>query len=102
MGWSGVTLGVGMATVAVTGGMLLNACGRHAASSGATIRVTGDATDNGKPVSSGAIASGDLIELHNGTARINLPAGGHLELRAGSSIRWTDPPTLVGGDVLVE
>lgn len=48
------------------------------------------------------LQTGDLVTVGSGTAKVALPNGGHLELRAGSSVRFRSGPAVQSGDLLVQ
>lgn len=57
------------------------------------------------PVANGhnlTLRSGDRVTVRSGTAQVALPAGGHLDLRAGSVVRFQSGPSLEAGDLLVQ
>jgi hypothetical protein len=67
------------------------------------LEVSGRASIDGRAVGAGDhdVVPGDDIVVRTGSARLELPGDGWIELRQGSQLRVAATPTLVGGDALV-
>ena len=88
--------------------VLAAGCGRSVSGEG-TIRTQGDVTvvragsTVAVPVKQGDhLGTGDLVDVVVGSATVNLSAGGRLELRTGSVVRFAGGPQLRSGDLLVD
>src|SRR5579885_3235681 len=84
---------------------LLGACGRGRPSGEGTLKSSGTVSVGRLAVPAGSslhLRGGDVVDVEDGAAVVDLPSGAQLELRKGSVVRFAGGPSLQAGDLLAD